>query len=103
MEALIAVAVAAVAALLGYGLVDAWRYAFRDATPLPLIGMLRLQGLSAGEAQASLGRQALAEAAQRCAFCASASECAGHVAAGRPAPASCPNAGLLAELSLPRV
>jgi len=100
---LIAVTVAALAALLGYGLVDAWRYALRDAAPLPLIGMLRLHGLSPGEAQESLGSQGLAEAAQRCAFCASGSDCAGHVVAGRSAPATCPNASLFAELSRPLV
>jgi hypothetical protein len=100
---LIAVTVAVVAALLGYGLVDAWRYAFHDATRLPLIGMLRLHGLTPGEAQAMLGRQALALAARRCAFCASGPDCAGQVADSSPAPASCPNAGLFAELGQPRV
>jgi len=97
----IVLAVAAVAALLAYGLGDAWRYAFRRA-PLPLFGMLRQGGVSPGEAQEVLGRDRLSVAARRCALCASGSWCAELVNAGMAAPIDCPNAPLLSELRRPR-
>jgi hypothetical protein len=98
---LMVLAVAAVAALLAYGLADAWRYALRRA-PLPLLGMLRQGGVSPGEAQEALGRQRLRVAARRCALCASGSWCAELVKAGMEAPIDCPNALLFAELRRPR-
>jgi hypothetical protein len=98
---LIVLTVAALAALLAYGLADAWRYAFRRA-PLPLLGMLRQGGVSPGEAQAVLGRDGLTDATRRCALCASGSMCAELVSAGMQAPIDCPNLPLLAELRRPR-
>jgi len=99
---LLVLAVAAVVALLAYGLGDAWRYALRRA-PLPLLGMLRQGGVSPGEAQEALGRDRLSVAARRCALCASGSRCVELVNAGMEAPIDCPNAPLLAELRRPRV
>jgi len=93
--------VGAIAALLAYGLADAWRYAFRKAPP-PLLGMLRQGGVSPGEAQEVLGRNGLTDATRRCALCASGSWCAELVKAGMAAPIDCPNASLFAELRLPR-
>jgi hypothetical protein len=98
---LLVLALGAVAALLVYGLPDAWRYAFRKA-PLPLLGMLRQGGVSPGEAQQALGRDRLSVAARRCALCASGSWCGELVKAGMEAPIDCPNAPLLAELRQPR-
>jgi hypothetical protein len=98
---LLVLAVAAVAALLAYGLPDAWRYAFRKAR-LPLLGMLRQAGVSPGEAQQALGRGTLSDAARRCALCTNGSWCAELEKAGMAAPLDCPNAALFAELRLPR-
>jgi len=98
---LLVLSLAAVAALLLYGLPETWRYAFRKA-PLPLLGMLRQGGVSPGEAQEALGRDRLSVAARRCALCASGSRCVELVNAGMEAPIDCPNAPLLAELRRPR-
>jgi hypothetical protein len=89
---------AAVAALLGYGLVDAWRRVLRDSAPLPLFDILRREGLSPGEAQDALGAEALAYATRRCTLCATGGDCSARLAAG-----DCPNAGLFAELRQPRL
>src|SRR3970040_1295422 len=89
---------AGVAALLGYGLFDAWRRMFRDSTPLPLFDLLRREGLSPGEAQEQLGAEALAYATRRCTLCATGGDCSARLAAG-----DCPNAGLFAELRQPRL
>jgi hypothetical protein len=98
---LLVLTLGAVAALLVYGLPDAWRYALRKA-PLPLLGMIRQGGVSPGEAQSVLGREALSGAAQRCAHCANGSWCAELVKAGMAAPIDCPNKPLLDELRRPR-
>jgi hypothetical protein len=89
---------AAVAALLGYALFDAWRRVLRDSTPLPLFDVLRREGLSPGEAQDALGAEALAYATRRCTLCATGNDCSARLAAG-----DCPNAGLFAELRQPRL
>jgi hypothetical protein len=89
---------AAVAALLGYALFDAWRRVLRDSAPLPLFDILRREGLSPGEAQDALGAEALAYATRRCTLCAAGGDCSARLAAG-----DCPNAGLFAELRQPRL
>jgi hypothetical protein len=89
---------AAVAALLGYALFDAWRRVLRDSTPLPMFGILSREGLSPGEAQEQLGAEALAYATRRCTLCATGGDCNARLAAG-----DCPNAGLFAELRQPRL
>ena len=98
---LIVLTLGAVAALLLYGLPDAWRYVSRKSS-LPLLGMLRQSGVSPGEAQAVLGRNGLSDATRRCVHCASGSWCAELVKAGMEAPIDCPNALLFAELRRPR-
>jgi hypothetical protein len=100
---LIAVALVTVLALLAYGLADAWRYAFRVAAPLPLLDMLRFEGVSPDEAREALGSDGLAQAARRCALCASGACCAELAKAGMPAPIDCPNLPLFAGLRRPRV
>ena len=95
---LIFASLAAVAALLGYGLFDAWRRMFRDSTPLPLFDLLSREGLSPGEAQEQLGAEALAYATRRCTLCATGDNCSARLAAG-----DCPNAGLFAQLRQPRL
>jgi hypothetical protein len=89
---------AAVAALLGYALFDAWRRVLRDSMPLPMFGILSREGLSPGEAQDALGAEALAYATRRCTLCAAGGDCNARLAAG-----DCPNAGLFAELRQPRL
>ena len=93
----------AVIVLLGYGLANAWRHVLHDKAALPLYGMLKHRGLTLVEAGDQVGVDALAHAARRCAFCGSGADCRQRVAAGEPAPADCPNAGLLARLSRPAV
>jgi hypothetical protein len=95
---LLFVPLAAVAALLGYGLYDAWRRVLRNSTPLPMFGILSREGLSPGEAQEQLGAEALAYATRRCTLCATGGDCSARLAAG-----DCPNAGLFAELRQPRL
>lgn len=89
---------AAFAALLGYGLFDAWRRVLRNSTRLPMFGILRREGLSPGEAQEQLGAEALAHATRRCTLCATGDDCSARLAAG-----DCPNAGLFAQLRQPRL
>ena len=89
---------AAVAALLGYALFDAWRRVLCDSMPLPMFGILSREGLSPGEAQEQLGAEALAYATRRCTLCAAGGDCNARLAAG-----DCPNAGLFAELRQPRL
>ena len=89
---------AAVAALMGYALFDAWRRVLHDSTPLPLFDLLSREGLSPGEAQEQLGAEALAYATRRCTLCATGGDCSARLAAG-----DCPNAGLFAELRRPRL
>ncbi|HEU4644135.1 MAG TPA: DUF6455 family protein [Burkholderiales bacterium] len=91
----------AVIVLVGYGLANAWRHVLHDKAALPLHGMLRHQGLTLVEAGDEVGVEALAYAARRCTFCGSGADCRQRVAAGEPAPADCPNSGLLARLSRP--
>ena len=92
-----------VAVLLGYGLAVAWRRALRAQVPLPFYGMLRREGLSAGEAREAVGVHALALASRRCAFCAAGAPCRARLAAGGPAAGDCPNAGLFVALRRPRI
>ena len=101
MTVLLSVTFLAVIVLVGYGLANAWRHVMRNNAPLPLYGMLRHQGLTAREAGDELGIEALAHAARRCAFCGQGAECQRRAAAGEPAPADCPNAGLLAAARRP--
>ena len=98
VNVLIFAPLAAVAALVGYGLCDAWRRVLRETTPLPLFDLLRREGLSPGEAQDALGAEALAYAARRCTLCVTGAECSARLAAG-----DCPNASLFAELRRPRL
>ena len=98
VNVLIFAPLAAVAALVGYGLFDAWRRVLRETTPLPLFDLLRREGLSPGEAQDALGAEALAYAARRCTLCVTGAECSARLAAG-----DCPNASLFAELRRPRL
>jgi len=102
MTVLLSVTFLAVLVLLGYGLAHAWRHVLHDPEPLPLYDMVRQQGLTPLEAQDVIGVEAIAFAARRCAFCGSGPECRRRVAAGQPAPAHCPNAGLFAGLTRPR-
>jgi hypothetical protein len=95
---LLFVPLAAVAALLGYGLYDAWRRVLRNSTPLPMFGILSREGLSPGEAQEQLGAEALAYATRRCTLCATGGDCSARLAAG-----DCPNAGLFAQLRQSRL
>jgi len=95
---LLFVPLAAVAALLGYGLYDAWRRVLRNSTPLPMFDILRREGLSPGEAQEQLGAEALAYATRRCTLCATGGDCSARLAAG-----DCPNAGLFAQLRQSRL
>lgn len=101
MTVLLSLTLLAIVILVGYGLADAWRHVLRDKAALPLHGMLRNQGLTLVEAGDAVGVEALAYAARRCAFCGAGADCRRRVAAGQPAPAHCPNTGLLARLSRP--
>ena len=71
-------------------------------TPPTLRGMLRLQGISAGEAREALGDAAFDAALLRCSGCASGSWCRELVRAGMAAPLDCPNRVLIAALVRPR-
>lgn len=101
MTVILAISFLAVLLLLGTALASAWRNASHADAPLPLYGMLRLQGLSPGEADGSASVEALAYAARRCVFCASGADCRQRLAAGTPPPAHCPNAGFFARLTRP--
>lgn len=101
MTAILVLSYLAVLALVGFALARAWRQAVRQSAPLPLYGMLRNQGLSPGEADATAGLEALAYAARRCAFCASGRDCRRRVAAGTPPPAHCPNGAMFERLTRP--
>jgi hypothetical protein len=98
VNVLVFATLAALAALLGYGLFDAWRRVLRESTPLPLFDLLRGAGLSPGEAQDALGAEALAYAARRCTLCVGGADCSARLAAG-----DCPNASLFAELRRARL
>lgn len=89
---------AVAAILVGYGLEGAWRHTQDGAAPHPLLGALRREGISPGEAEDALGRRALLTAAQRCAQCGGDAECAARAGGG-----DCAIADLLEELRLPRV
>lgn len=96
-------ALVAVVVLLGYGLLDAWRHVLRQsALPPPFAGMLRLAGLTPGEAREALGVQTLAAAMRDCARCAAEPGCQARLAAGEAVPGDCPNTGLFAALQRPR-
>jgi hypothetical protein len=99
----LAAVVLATVAGLAYVLALAWQHVLGDTGPLPLYDMIRRHGLTAGEATDELGLQRLAYAARRCAFCSDGGQCQRRMAAGEPAPAGCPNLGLFAYLTRPRV
>jgi len=94
---LLVLLLAVFAVLLGYGLAASWRRALREAQPLPFFELLRGEGLSPGEAQEAAGLAALAQAARRCAYCVASGDCARRLAT-----ATCPNAGLVAQIRRPR-
>lgn len=101
MTTILVLSYLAVLVLVGTALARAWRQAVHQATPLPLYGMLRNQGLSPGEAHEAAGLETLAYAARRCAFCASGADCRRRVAAGTPPPAHCPNGAMFERLTRP--
>jgi hypothetical protein len=103
MTIIFAAVLLATVAGLAYALALAWQHVLGDTGPLPLYDMIRRHGLTTGEATDELGLQRLAYAARRCAFCSYGAQCQQRAAAGEPAPASCPNLGLFAYLTRPRV
>ena len=103
MTALTIAALLAVVALLGLGLVQAWRRVMRIDGPLPFFQMLSRRGLSVDRVMAQRGPDQTALAVRRCALCASGEECRQRAATGAPLPEDCPNSGLFAQLSSPSV
>jgi len=101
-DVLLVVSLAAVVALLAYGLADAWYYAFGAPAALPFLGLLRQAGVSLGEAREALGRDGFAHAERRCVLCPSGACCAELAKAGMAAPIDCPNAPLFDALRRPR-
>ena len=87
-------------AVLVWGIVSGWRRQLRDDSPLPLLRLLELEGVSAAQAEDALGAAELVRAVSRCASCAARTACeSGAIGgwAGRR-PVGCPNAPLFERL-----
>lgn len=88
LQATVAVAWLAIAAISLWGFVESTRRVLKDDGPLPLFALLERRRLTLRQVEEVVGITELALAARRCALCSSRSACSGY-------PVWCPNEPLL--------
>lgn len=75
VQATVAVAWLAIAAILLWSIVEGVRKVLRDDGQLPIFAMLERQRLTLRQVEEAVGMNELARAVRRCAHCASRSDC----------------------------
>lgn len=88
VQATVAVAWLAIAAILLWSVVEGTRRALKDDGPLPIFALLERRGLTIRQVEEAVGMNELARAVRRCVHCASRSDC-------RPDAVFCPNEPIL--------
>jgi hypothetical protein len=98
---LIGAAWMAILGMLVWGVLSGWRRQMLSDLPLPFFRLLGRDGLTLAQAEAAVGVNELANAASRCATCASRGACEAGVLGGwlGRRPAGCPNGSLFDRLS----